>query len=132
MLVSVPPVRHPGLVDTCSSRFRTEVFQVRYQQVDGQVRHLIGLRDFTDQQSLARKATDEICEPEVPKPAETAHSPDEERKHDFEDLLTLLEVDLDCMQVGPSYTSQKGAASIRQEAPQKESPRITNHEASAP
>eukprot|EP00913_Durusdinium_trenchii_P000501 g458.t1 len=96
---------HTRLVDTCSSRFRTEVFQVRYQQVDGQVRHLIGLRDFTDQQSLARKATDEICEPEVPKPAETAHSPDEERKHDFEDLLTLLEVDLDCMQVSSASSS---------------------------
>eukprot|EP00435_Cladocopium_sp_Y103_P047970 s211_g14.t1 len=46
-------VFHTRLVDTYSSRFRTEVFQVRYSKIDGGVGHLIGLRDFTDQLSLA-------------------------------------------------------------------------------
>ncbi|CAE7247275.1 rsmI [Symbiodinium necroappetens] len=50
---------HTRLVDSCSSKFRTEVFQVAYSQVDGQVHHLIGLRDFTDQTALAgEKAVD--------------------------------------------------------------------------
>lgn len=36
-----------------------EVFQVRYQKQDGEMRHLLGLRDFTDQQALAgRNAAD--------------------------------------------------------------------------
>lgn len=35
-----------------------------YSKIDGEVRHLIGLRDFTDQLSLAgRNATDQIREP---------------------------------------------------------------------
>ena len=59
-------VFHTRLVDSCSSKFRTEVFQVAYSQADGEVHHLIGLRDFTDQASLAgRKAFDtmEACPP---------------------------------------------------------------------
>jgi len=51
---------HTHLVDSCSSRFRTEVFQVKYCMADGQMCHLIGLRDFTDLKSLARSATDAI------------------------------------------------------------------------
>ena len=52
---------HTRLVDSCASKFRTEVFQVKYQLPTGQTRHLIGLRDFTDLQSLAgNKATDAI------------------------------------------------------------------------
>ena len=48
-------------MDSCASKFRTEVFQVKYQLPTGQTRHLIGLRDFTDLQSLAgNKATDAI------------------------------------------------------------------------
>ena len=60
---SVPGVSarafHTRLADSCSSKFRTEVFQVRYHKQDGEMRHLLGLRDFTDQQSLAgRNAAD--------------------------------------------------------------------------
>lgn len=50
---------HTRLVDSCSSKFRTEVFHVSYSRLAGQTRHLLGLRDFTDQASLAgRRAVD--------------------------------------------------------------------------
>ncbi|CAE7359900.1 rsmI [Symbiodinium sp. CCMP2592] len=50
---------HTRLVDSCSSKFRTEVFHVSYSRLGGQTRHLLGLRDFTDQASLAgRRAVD--------------------------------------------------------------------------
>ena len=45
---------HTRLVDAYNSKFRTEVFHVRYQQ-NGRTSHLIGLRDFTDQTSLAQR-----------------------------------------------------------------------------
>lgn len=52
---------HTHLVDSCSSKFRTEVFQVKYQMPSGRQCHLIGLRDFTDLKSLAGdKAADAI------------------------------------------------------------------------
>ncbi|CAJ1404841.1 unnamed protein product [Effrenium voratum] len=58
---SVAQAFHTHLVDSCASKFRTEVFQVTYQVPSGQHRHLIGLRDFTDLQSLAgNKAADAI------------------------------------------------------------------------
>ncbi|CAJ1343915.1 unnamed protein product [Effrenium voratum] len=58
---SVAKAFHTHLVDSCASKFRTEVFQVKYQLPSGQSRHLIGLRDFTDLQSLAgNKAADAI------------------------------------------------------------------------
>ena len=44
---------HTRMVDSCSSRFRTEVFQVMHRTSNGRIRHLMGLRDFTDQRSLA-------------------------------------------------------------------------------
>ena len=40
---------HTRLVDSYSSKFRTEVFQVSYRKLDDQIWHLIGLREFTDQ-----------------------------------------------------------------------------------
>ena len=49
---------HTRLVDSCASQFRTEVFHVRYTTWDGSTRHLIGLRDFTDQGSLALSRAD--------------------------------------------------------------------------
>ncbi|CAJ1407226.1 unnamed protein product [Effrenium voratum] len=58
---SVAQAFHTHLVDSCASKFRTEVFQVKYQLPSGQTRHLIGLREFTDLQSLAgNKAADAI------------------------------------------------------------------------
>ena len=44
---------HTHLVDSDSNRFRTEVFQVMYHTPQGNARHLIGLRDVTDQESLS-------------------------------------------------------------------------------
>jgi len=41
------------LVDSYASKFRTEVFQVKYTMESGEKCHIIGLRDFTDQQPLA-------------------------------------------------------------------------------
>ena len=56
---------HTRLVDTNSSKFRTEVFQVKYCKVGDAVRHLIGLREITDQQSLARQSvTLPACDPD--------------------------------------------------------------------
>mmetsp|Transcript_67462 Transcript_67462/g.158257 ORF Transcript_67462/g.158257 Transcript_67462/m.158257 type:complete len:551 (+) Transcript_67462:62-1714(+) len=46
---------HTRLVDSCSSKFRTEVFHIKYRKADGEIYHLLGLRDFTDQNSLARE-----------------------------------------------------------------------------
>ena len=64
---------HTRMVDTCASQFRTEVFHVRYVAWNGATRHIMGLRDFTDQGSLAQaRATDAMLEmanePEVPVP----------------------------------------------------------------
>ena len=54
-------VFHTHLVDSYSSKFRTEVFQVKYAMMDGRECHLLGLRDFTDLKSLAgENATDAI------------------------------------------------------------------------
>ena len=44
---------HTRLVDSCCSKFRTEVFHVSFRREDGEQCHLVGLRDFTDQESLA-------------------------------------------------------------------------------
>ena len=44
---------HTRMMDSCSSKFRTEVFHVKYRRLNGRTCHLIGLRDFTDQASLA-------------------------------------------------------------------------------
>eukprot|EP00439_Symbiodinium_sp_Y106_P047932 s2341_g6.t1 len=43
---------HTHLVDSDANRFRTEVFQVTYHTLQGHARHLIGLRDVTDQGSI--------------------------------------------------------------------------------
>ncbi|CAE7901220.1 unnamed protein product, partial [Symbiodinium sp. KB8] len=51
---------HTRLVDSCSSKFRTEVFHVKYCKLDGQTSHLVGLRDFTDQSSLRREPPAEV------------------------------------------------------------------------
>eukprot|EP00435_Cladocopium_sp_Y103_P018906 s1080_g4.t1 len=52
---------HTKLVDSYSSKFRTEVFQVKYSKMNGQKCHLLGLRDFTDVKPLAGDtATDAI------------------------------------------------------------------------
>eukprot|EP00438_Fugacium_kawagutii_P014422 Skav236077 [mRNA] locus=scaffold2211:279735:281492:- [translate_table: standard] len=52
---------HTHLVDSYSSKFRTEIFQVKYTTMDGRECHLLGLRDFTDLKSLAgANATDAI------------------------------------------------------------------------
>ena len=54
---------HTRLVDGCGSKFRTEVFQVSYRRPDDdKIYHLIGLRDFTDQASLAISAVDAVRE----------------------------------------------------------------------
>eukprot|EP00438_Fugacium_kawagutii_P026695 Skav219953 [mRNA] locus=scaffold2879:203030:226979:+ [translate_table: standard] len=56
---------HTHLVDSYSSKFRTEVFQVKYSTMDGRECHLLGLRDFTDLKSLAgANATDAIPDPQ--------------------------------------------------------------------
>lgn len=50
---------HTRLIDSCFSKFRTEVFHVKYLRPNQEVCHLLGLRDFTDQGSLAgQKAMD--------------------------------------------------------------------------
>eukprot|EP00439_Symbiodinium_sp_Y106_P014217 s1327_g2.t1 len=45
-------------LEGCSSKFRTEVFRVRYNGLDGRVRQLLGIRDFTDEAALAASAID--------------------------------------------------------------------------
>ena len=39
---------HTHLIDSCSTRLPTEVFQVKYTKVNGQQCHLVGLREFSD------------------------------------------------------------------------------------
>ncbi|CAE7782453.1 unnamed protein product [Symbiodinium sp. CCMP2456] len=39
-------------------KFRTEIFQVKYRKQDGQLSHLLGLRDFTDQDALTGQKAD--------------------------------------------------------------------------
>eukprot|EP00434_Breviolum_minutum_P029390 symbB.v1.2.025993.t1/scaffold2562.1/size76343/2 len=58
---------HTRMVDSCASQFRTEAFHVRYVAWNGATHHVIGLRDFTDQESLAQgRATDAILEQTQP------------------------------------------------------------------
>lgn len=49
---------HTRLVDSCQSKFRTEIFQVKYRKQDGQLSHILGLRDFTDQDALTGQKAD--------------------------------------------------------------------------
>ncbi|CAK9029211.1 Nudix hydrolase 8 [Durusdinium trenchii] len=51
---------HTHLVDSNASKFRTEVFQVKYTKLNGQKCHVLGLRDFTDVEALSGRATDAI------------------------------------------------------------------------
>lgn len=44
---------HTRLVDSWSTKLRTEVLQVMYTKMDGQTCHLVGLRDFTDSKPFA-------------------------------------------------------------------------------
>lgn len=39
---------HTHLVDSCSSKFRTEVFQVKYWMANGKQCHLLGLRELLE------------------------------------------------------------------------------------
>ncbi|CAJ1396251.1 unnamed protein product [Effrenium voratum] len=48
-------VFHTRLWDCFSSKICTEVFQVRYNKMDGETYNLLGLREFTDVKSLAGK-----------------------------------------------------------------------------
>ena len=84
---------HTRLVDACGSKFRTEVFQVSYHKLDGSIHHLLGLRDFTDQKSIASNAVDAISEGEDSRPEETVQPASRSSR------LGLLEVDIDFMQV---------------------------------
>ncbi|CAE7940317.1 unnamed protein product, partial [Symbiodinium sp. KB8] len=50
---------HTRLVDTFSNKVCVEVFTIKTENAEGQVRHLLGLRDFTDCASLsAERAMD--------------------------------------------------------------------------
>ena len=84
---------HTRLVDACGSKFRTEVFQVSYHKLDGSIHHLLGLRDFTDQKSIASNAVDAISEGEDSRPEEVLEPASRSSR------LGLLEVDIDFMQV---------------------------------
>eukprot|EP00439_Symbiodinium_sp_Y106_P007556 s3103_g1.t1 len=44
---------HTRLVDTFSNKVCVEVFTIKTENAEGQVRHLLGLRDFTDSHSLS-------------------------------------------------------------------------------
>ena len=48
---------HTRLVDADNGKLPTEVFHVTYSKADGSTSHLLGLRDFTDQVSLAPPAS---------------------------------------------------------------------------
>eukprot|EP00438_Fugacium_kawagutii_P014333 Skav219410 [mRNA] locus=scaffold377:65360:68966:+ [translate_table: standard] len=55
------------LVDSCASKIRTEVFQVKYATASGEKCHIIGLRDCTDLQPLAAEnATASSSELQMP------------------------------------------------------------------
>lgn len=107
-------VFHTRLVDIYSSRFRTEVFQVCYSKIDGEVRHLIGLRDFTDQLSLAgRNATDQIREPQaehVDGANPVGSNPPSERTDQL-----ILELDLQDMLVNSASASIRSLVGQRLE-----------------
>ena len=50
---------HTRLMDTSSSKFSTELFQVKYCKLGNTVRHLVGLREVADQQSLVKSDANE-------------------------------------------------------------------------
>jgi len=39
---------HTHILDSCATKLSAEVFQVKYNKTDGQVCHLVGLREFSD------------------------------------------------------------------------------------
>ena len=67
---------HTHLVDSCSSKFRTEVFQVKYRRASGKLCHLLGLREFTDLKSLAGgNATDALSDADGARPPSSQRGP---------------------------------------------------------
>ena len=67
---------HTHLVDSCCSKFRTEVFQVRYRMANGKQCHLLGLREFTDLKSLAGgNATDALSDVDGARPPSSQRGP---------------------------------------------------------
>ncbi|CAE7763102.1 DNAH7 [Symbiodinium sp. CCMP2456] len=60
------------LVDSCASKFSCESFHVKYQKPDGKTCHLVGLRDVTDQESLARPPTNPQDVREVDHPGKSS------------------------------------------------------------
>jgi len=51
---------HTRLVDSISSRLRTEVMQCMYTKQDGETCHLVGIRDFTDTTPYNRAADADV------------------------------------------------------------------------
>jgi len=49
---------HTHILDSCATKLSAEVFQVKYNKTDGQVCHLVGLREFSDAHLPARKHGD--------------------------------------------------------------------------
>ena len=94
---------HTRLVDGCGSRFRTEVFQVSYRKPGGKVCHLVGIRDFTDQSSLAASAVDAIHEPNSVDAVGSSADLNEAQPLPLLDgpipRIMLLELDMSFMQV---------------------------------
>jgi len=67
---------HTHLVDSCSSKFRTEIFQVKYRRANGKRCYLLGLREFTDLKSLAGgNATDALSDVDGARPPSSQRGP---------------------------------------------------------
>ena len=76
------------------------MFQVRYHQLDGRRRHLLGLRDFTDQHSLSRSPGEGIDDPSASRSSlaslafDKTFSLQSQNPLDPESRLGMLEVDI--------------------------------------
>ncbi|CAE7219594.1 FCPF [Symbiodinium natans] len=63
---------HTRLVDTFTNKVCIEVFHVQVLSSDGEVRHLLGLRDFTDSASLSGERATDAMDQSLPSPMSPA------------------------------------------------------------
>lgn len=85
---------HTRLVDSCSTKLETEVFQVKYTRMNGEQCHLVGLREFSDAKfgSAERREDSTPCvDPQVAESqaANVGDEPTDGRKH-----RSMLEIDM--------------------------------------
>lgn len=85
---------HTRLVDSCSTKLETEVFQVKYTRMNGEQCHLVGLREFSDAKFGSAERPEDNTRCILPQVADSQvvnvrDEPSDGRKHG-----SMLEIDM--------------------------------------